>query len=307
MASLKELEDKALEISKSPDKLKELLEEALTLLSNEKSESYRVGGGVLLPCEGEFLVVGDIHGDFDTLVKLLDTGGATSLLEEGGYLVFLGDYVDRGPMQVESMVIALLFKLKYPEQVVTLRGNHEPPPDLKPFPHDFPDVLISRYGKEGVKLYDAFAKLFQLLPYVAIAKGSLLLLHGGPPTAFPESGDYKEYLSLNAETPNPLVLEEVLWNDPDEYVDDWAPSPRGAGRLFGRKVTERALRITSTRIIVRGHEPATRGFKFNHNSKVLTLFSRLGPPYDNETAAYLRVDTGDDDWHEKIKSYVKLI
>ena len=197
MTSIKELEDKTVEVSKSPDRLRELLEEAVGLLRDERRKGYRVSGGVLLPREGEFLVVGDIHGDFDTLVKLLNTGSAGSLLKEGGYLVFLGDYVDRGPRQVESMVLVLLLKLKYPEQVVTLRGNHEPPPGLRPFPHDFPDVLISRYGKEGMKLYDAFAKLFQLLPYVAIAKESMLLLHGGPPTVFPKSGDYKEYLSVS--------------------------------------------------------------------------------------------------------------
>ena len=37
----------------------------------------------------------------------------------------------------------------------------------------------------------------------------------------------------------------------------------------------------------RGHEPVGEGFKINHDGKVLTLFSRKGPPYFNKHAAYL--------------------
>jgi len=33
-----------------------------------------------------------------------------------------------------------------------------------------------------------------------------------------------------------LTLIDLMWSDPDE-VDAWAVSPRGAGWLFGAKVT----------------------------------------------------------------------
>ena len=43
---------------------------------------------------------------------------------EANYL-FLGDYQGRGPMQVETVLLLLAFKVKYPENFFLLRGNHE--------------------------------------------------------------------------------------------------------------------------------------------------------------------------------------
>ena len=64
-------------------------------------------------------VIGDIHGCYQSLVNLLDLIGDT-----GGTLIFLGDYIDRGPDS--KKVISLLVKLKKElPRVVTLLGNHE--------------------------------------------------------------------------------------------------------------------------------------------------------------------------------------
>lgn len=71
------------------------------------------------------IVIGDIHGCYNELVRLIDT-----LVESGEYdgnvdkLVFLGDYIDRG--ENSRLVIKLIRELqKENENVIALMGNHE--------------------------------------------------------------------------------------------------------------------------------------------------------------------------------------
>ena len=66
--------------------------------------------------------VGDIHGDLDALERVFSSLPA---LDSGDTIVFVGDYVDRGPKSAQ--VIAFVRKLgaKGPAKVVALRGNHE--------------------------------------------------------------------------------------------------------------------------------------------------------------------------------------
>lgn len=69
-------------------------------------------------------VIGDIHGMYDPLVMLIhhirhiryQTG-------EQAKLIFLGDYIDRGPCPKE--VVDLILSLKAEFEVVCLAGNHE--------------------------------------------------------------------------------------------------------------------------------------------------------------------------------------
>ena len=65
------------------------------------------------------LAIGDIHGCLTALDTLLDFVALTPLDQ----LIFLGDYVDRGPDS--RGVIERVIALNLTEQVTCLRGNHE--------------------------------------------------------------------------------------------------------------------------------------------------------------------------------------
>ena len=68
----------------------------------------------------KLLVVGDIHGDLQRLKKVIEIFDPKK-----NFLIFLGDYADRGPNGLE--VIDSITKLlnTYPDRVFALQGNHE--------------------------------------------------------------------------------------------------------------------------------------------------------------------------------------
>lgn len=39
--------------------------------------------------------------------------------------IFIGDFVDRGYNSVETFELLMLYKIKYPQKMILLRGNHE--------------------------------------------------------------------------------------------------------------------------------------------------------------------------------------
>jgi len=273
-----------------------------------KDEYERLGRIRKDKVRSRYVIVGDIHGDYGMLMYILSKVSTESLSKGDTHLVFLGDIIDRGIHQLESLIAVLEVKSRYPESVTFLRGNHEPPPDLMPYPHDFPDKLMSRYGYvNGRELYMRFLNLFNYLPLVLLVEKEFASMHGGLPTqTYQRASTVYEYFLGRNESEERRLIEEILWNDPIEANIVSSPSPRGAGYLFGSKVTDWFLKKFKYKLVIRAHEPVDRGFKLNHGGKVLTLFSRLGPPYFNSSAAYLVLTLEKDDWWRRIQDYVRV-
>jgi serine/threonine protein phosphatase 1 len=71
---------------------------------------------------GRTFAIGDIHGDADALYRVL---GCFPELTAEDTLVFVGDYIDRGPKSKDVIDYIRALPKQTPAKVVTLRGNHE--------------------------------------------------------------------------------------------------------------------------------------------------------------------------------------
>ncbi len=273
------------------DELLQVIRDAIQLLSREDGQvgSLRITGRLVsVPPEGEIIIVGDIHGDLESLAYVLKNSGFMEkrLRGEDSLLVFLGDYGDRGFHSSEVYYLVLKLKEMFPQKVVVMRGNHEGPSDLLAYPHDLPTQLNKKFGEAGVDVYAELRRLFDQLYNAVFIKDRYVLLHGGAPS---KASTIEDLACAHKKHPRETHLEEILWSDPNDVIKGTYPSPRGAGRLFGENVTKRLLKMLNVKVLIRGHEPSNEGFKMNHSGKVLTLFSRKGPPYYNEHGAYLKL------------------
>jgi len=290
MLNLKQIVKEAFEVSS--EDFCSVVQEAREIICGENGKigNFEVTGRLvkLLPT-GEALIVGDLHGDLESLIEILTSSKFLDKLNQdaNATMIFLGDYGDRGPLSAEVYYTLLKLKLHFPRQIILMRGNHEGPEDLMASPHDLPWQFQAKFGSSWEKAYREIFKLFNCLYNALIVEERYLMVHGGVP---PQAKSLEDLAYAHERHPKESLLEDLLWSDPTNAISETCASPRGAGKLFGQKVTEAALQNFGVKVIIRGHEPCEGGYKINHDGKVLTLFSRKGPPYFNINGAYLTVE-----------------
>lgn len=255
-----------------------LIDEAKEVLEQERA--LREGSGLVIVAPQALrnvIVVGDLHGDMESLVHILEDED----MEKADRIVFLGDYGDRGDKSVEVYYLLLRLKVSVREKVIMLRGNHEGPMLVRP--HDLPSLFTRRYRAKGNTLYKKLKELWAYLPHAVLVEGRYLMLHGGLPR---NVASITDIAYAHESTSN--NFEEILWSDPVEGKG-YFHSLRGAGMLFGEDVTDKVLRAVGVKTLIRSHEPC-EGVKVQQRGRILTLFSRKGAPYFNTRAAYLLLD-----------------
>jgi protein phosphatase len=289
-SSLQQIVKEALDAS--CERFCQVVDEAFRLISSENGKvgNFEVVGRLAkLKPAGEALVVGDLHGDLESLIEILNSSQILKKLDEDpdAVAVFLGDYGDRGYYSAEVYHTLLRLKLQFPRQIILMRGNHEGPEDLLASPHDLPWQFQSRFGGEWEKAYKRIRQLFNCLYNAVFVEERYLMVHGGVP---PQAKTLDDLANAHKRHPQESLLEDLLWSDPVDAISETCASPRGAGKLFGQKVTDAVLQNFGVKVLIRGHEPCMEGYKIDHNGKILTLFSRKGMPYFNTHGAYIAVE-----------------
>ena len=234
-------------------------------------------------CE-DITYVGPISGYLSTLIKLFEKHGSPS--EKKTY-VFLGRYVNRGDKSLECLLLLLAYKIKYPQNVILLRGNHEAL------------AIATVYGlysqcKEKKYATGDFIEIcdcFDCMPFVCIVDKKYFCVSGGISDKLNDLKDIKD-IKLPVNIPNTGLVTDLLWSDPSGEIEDWGVSPRGAGQIFGEKAALSFCKKFGFDLIIRGLELTQNGYEeFGKEKKVVTLFSAenyMGT-YDNK-GGFMTID-----------------
>jgi len=158
--------------------------------------------------------------------------------------------VDRGFFSLEVLVFLYALKIKWPKEVIMLRGNHESRAMTEHF--TFRSEILQKFSSEDV--YELFIDSFEAMPLSADVNGDYLCMHGG---VSPDLKSTKDIEGINRFTEPPLkgFLCDLLWADP---LDD-----KDARKL---SFTENAQRECSVKF---GLEPVKKLFAKNHYLSII--------------------------------------
>jgi serine/threonine-protein phosphatase 4 catalytic subunit len=226
-------------------------------------------------------ICGDIHGQFNDLLELFKVGGECP---DKNYL-FLGDFVDRGYYSVETFLLLLALKVRYPDRITLIRGNHESRQITQVY--GFYDECLRKYGSVNVWRY--CTEIFDYLSLSAIIDGKIFCVHGGLSPSI-NTLDQIRVIDRKQEVPHDGAMCDLMWSDPEE-IDGWGLSPRGAGYLFGGDVVDMFNERNGLRLIARAHQLVMEGHRSMFGDKLVTVWSAPNYCYRcGNVAAILELD-----------------
>ncbi|QID88257.1 protein phosphatase Q [Saccharomyces pastorianus] len=237
----------------------------------------------LLRLQAPIKIVGDVHGQFNDLLRIMKLSGPPS---DTNYL-FLGDYVDRGKNSLETILLLLCYKIKYRDNFFMLRGNHESANVTKMY--GFYDECKRRLNS---KVWKMFVDVFNTLPLAAIIQDKIFCVHGG---ISPDLHDMKqiERVARPTDIPENGLVTDLLWSDPDAQVSDWSENDRGVSYTFSKRNVLDFCAKFKFDLVIRGHMVVEDGYEFFARKKLVTVFS--APNYCGEFqnwGAVMSVTTG---------------
>lgn len=228
-------------------------------------------------------VCGDIHGQFPDLLRIFE-------LDEkppNAHYLFLGDYVDRGPMGLEVICLLLALKLRYPNHVFMIRGNHETREMTEQY--GFESECTAKTNKQ---VYSEFCTMFEYIPIGALIGRKIFCVHGGiTPTL--ESVEQVKEIKRPADASKKGFLADLLWSDPNPDITDFGPNDRGDTVAWGVRPAKAFLEKNGFDLLIRAHQMTNYGYEypFEPDECVLTVFS--APCYAGEyknRGAFVKID-----------------
>ncbi|EXJ65934.1 serine/threonine-protein phosphatase [Cladophialophora psammophila CBS 110553] len=244
---------------------KNLLAESLIEAICAKAKEMLMKESNVVHISAPVTVVGDIHGQFFDMLEIFKIGG---FCPDTNYLFLVGDYVDRGLFSVETISLLVCLKLRYPQRVHLIRGNHESRGVTQSY--GFYTECARKYGNANVWHY--FTDMFDFLTLSVVINNQIFCVHGGLSPSI-HSIDQIKIIDRYREIPHEGPMADLVWSDPDPERDEFSLSPRGAGYTFGGDVVKKFLQVNSMSHILRAHQLCQEGYQVLYDDRLSTVWS----------------------------------
>lgn len=240
--------------------------------------------------QARVVMVGDTHCDYNSLAALLEKLAISSYnYFECGYLVFDGDYLDRGSIFFEFFLLLLDLKKLLGNRCIILRGNHDTVVynefsrvlEAEVVPHETTD-FINEYCWKDTEYLQKLANYLADLPYYVLVRnkaGVDMIVHGGIP-----HNNYLDKVHISLDKGELIlgegvrkedVLHDFMWSDPCPKEDVRFQLLHSRFE-FGLKQFEQFTEENGIHRIFRSHEPVENGVKSFYGNRLFTVFSNGG-------------------------------
>jgi hypothetical protein len=231
-------------------------------------------------------IIGDLHADLLTLANLLAHAERTAPAGVRPSFIFLGDFVDRGRHDHETLLLLLQLTMDHPQRVCIIPGNHDI--DLRwdetggrfrvtiepaEYCERLNGILASDRpaDREQIELARLLIPFWKERPKAAFLPDGTFFAHGG----FPHT-DLHDSLRAPADLGAKRCLDDFLWARLADAPKK-RPNRGNRGHEFGSRDFEQFCRVLSETVgvpvqrFVRGHDHVANRWQVAYDGTVLTV------------------------------------
>ena len=222
-------------------------------LLNEAERRLAAEANLIRLESGTVVFVGDTHGDVEATERVI-----RKHLKPGNTVVFLGDYVDRGPASMENINLLLQHKVDHPDSLFLLMGNHEGDAIMSFQPANFWERL-------GAGLRRRYGEVLSQLPLALSAPNGIIALHGALP-------DVPDLEAVDRIKPGDSEWHQMTWGDWQDGGGENLGTDLYTGRpQFGREWFDTIMSRLGKHVLIRSHQPTAPLTMYD--KRCLTIFT----------------------------------
>jgi len=222
-------------------------------LLDQVEARFEQEGNLIRLESGRAIFVGDTHGDLEATRAVI-----ARHLNSKTQIVFLGDYVDRGPKSAENLNLLLKLKLEHPDNLFLLMGNHEGQRAIAFHPADFWEGLDR-------ELHTQYATVLSRMPLAVSTPNGIIALHGALPDV--ESLEDIDDIEFGGRQ-----WQQITWGDWQEEDGGYLGDDPFTGRpQFGQAWFDEMMGRLRKNVLIRSHQPNARQSMYRR--RCLTIFT----------------------------------